>query len=240
MTEFGSIGVGTYHFSSGFEDMQLGKAKPGLAAFFGRTANGGTTEYIDNTLEVKWDMVRHKQNRARLLKRVIGGFTVGDNQKVNKAGIWNTKGSIFPQIMSPGLVEAKQLFDRVPNEPSPGEFTVERRMRWYSNKLYQQCMDDIVNTFVVKGWEAVRTGKMTLDDGSGDYFNWERSANNDAVAPAYWDNTATDIIAQIDARCDVIEDNGGDDPDFMLPGLGSWVALRKNLQSIAGKTCTTG
>ena len=227
-----NIGVASYHMSQGFDDIEMMKINPGLLAFFGRTENGGFYEAVENSLEVKYDIVRSKVEREKLLTRSPGGFNVGDNAKVNKAALFTTESSVFPQVKSKGAVEYSQLFDRVPNEPPKGELTSEQRMRWYSMQLYGKMIDNINNTLIVKGWESVRTGKVTLDDGSGDFFSWGRAASNDAAAGAVWTNAATDILTDIDTRMDKIQINGKvpDGGDFMIPGVETWAGMKKNTQ----------
>jgi hypothetical protein len=227
-----NIGVGTYHFTRGFDDIDFMKTNPGLLAYFGRTQNGGFYEAVENSLEVKYDVVRSKVERERLLRRSPGGFNTGDNSKVLKAALFTTESSDFPQITAKGAIEYGQLFDRVPNEPPTTTLTTEQRTRWYAEQLYKKMVDNINNTLIVKGWESIRTGKMTVDDGTGDYYYWGRAASNDAAAGAVWTNAATDILTDIDTRMDKIQINGKvpDGGDFMLPGTTTWAGMRKNTQ----------
>lgn len=224
------IGVATYHMSTGFSDIDLLPVNPGLLAFFGRSENGGLTEFIDDSLEVKWDVVRGDIERERLLVRSPGGMNVGDNAKVLKAALFTTESSIFPQVTAKGAVEYAQLFKRVPNELPSGELTKEQRMRWLSMQIYGKMLGNIGNTLIVKGWESIRTGKMTLDDGSGDFFDWRRAASNTAAAGAAWTTVGTDILTDIDTRCDKIQENGKVEADFMLPGVATWAGMKKNTQ----------
>ncbi|NIA28331.1 MAG: hypothetical protein GWP06_00285 [Actinobacteria bacterium] len=227
------IGVATYHMSTGFSDIDLLPVNPGLLAFFGRSQNGGLTEFVDDSLEVKWDVVRGDIERERLLVRSSGGMNVGDNAKVLKAALFTTESSIFPQVTARGAVEYAQLFKRVPNELPSGELTKEQRMRWLSMQIYGKMLGNIGNTLVVKGWESVRTGKMTLDDGSGDFFDWRRAASNTAAAGAVWTTVGTDILTDIDTRCDKIQENGKVEADFILPGVATWAGMKKNTQLVS-------
>ena len=118
-----NIGVASYHMSTGFDDIDLMKINPGLLAFFGRQENGGFYEAIENSLEAKYDIVRSQVEREKLLARSPGGFNTGDNAKVNKAALFTTQSSIFPQVTSKMAVEYAQLFNRLPNEPPKGELT---------------------------------------------------------------------------------------------------------------------
>lgn len=226
------IGAASYHMSTGFSDVGLMKINPGLLAFFGRTENGGFYEAVENSLEVKYDIVRSKVERERLLARSPGGFNMGDNAKVLKAALFTTKSSVFPQVKSKGAIEYNQLFNRVPNEPPKGELTKEQRMRWYANQLYGKMIDNINNTLIVKAWESVRVGTMTLDDGSGDAFAWGRAASNNAAAGALWTVAGTDILTDIDTRMDRIQINGKvpDGGDFMIPGRDTWAGMKQNTQ----------
>lgn len=229
---FEDIGVATYHMSQGFDDIDLLPVNPGLLAFFGRTENGGSVEYIDNSLEVKYDVVRGDIERERLLVRSPGGMNVGDNAKVLKAALFSTESSIFPQVTAKGAIEYAQLFKRVPNEPVVDNFgfTKEQRMRWLSMQLYGKMIGNIANTFIVKGWESIRTGAMSLDDGSGDTFTWGRAASNTAAAGAVWTTAGTDILTDIDTRCDKVQENGKVECDFMIPGLETWAGMKQNTQ----------
>ena len=226
------IGVASYHMSTGFDDIDLMKVNPGLLAFFGRTQNNGFYEAVENSLEVKYDIVRSLVEREKLLTRSPGGFNVGDNAKVNKAALFTTESSIFPQVLSKGAVEFGQLFNRIPNEPPKGELTREQRMRWYSTQIYKKMIDNIMNTLIVKAWESVRTGQVTLDDGSGDAFVWGRAASNNAAAGALWTVAGTDILTDIDTRMDRIQINGKvpDGGDFMIPGVETWAGMKQNTQ----------
>lgn len=229
---FEDIGVATYHMSQGFSDIDLLPVNPGMLAFFGRTENGASVEYIDNSLEVKWDQVRGDITRARLLIRSPGGMNIGDNAKVLKAALFTTESSIFPQVTAKGAIEYSQLFKRVPNEPVVDNFgfTKEQRMRWLSMQLYGKMLGDIGNTFIVKAWESIRTGKVTLDDGSGDFFDWGRAASNTAAAGAAWTTVGTDILTDIDTRSDKVQENGKVEVDFMVPGIATWAGMKQNTQ----------
>ncbi len=228
-----NIGVATYHMSTGFNDIDLLPVNPGLLAFFGRTQNGGSVEYIDNSLEVKYDIVRGDIERERLLVRSPGGMNIGDNAKVLKAALFSTESSIFPQVMAKGAVEYAQLFNRVPNELPSGELTKEQRMRWLSMQIYGKMLGNIGNTLIVKAWESVRTGRVTLDDGSGDFYTWDRATTQNAAAGAVWTAAATDILTDIDTRCDKIQENGKVEADFMIPGVATWAGMKLNTQLIS-------
>ncbi len=229
---FEDIGTATYHMSQGFSDIDLLPVNPGLLAFFGRTENGASVEYVDDSLEVKWDNVRGDIERSRLLVRSPGGMNVGDNAKVLKAALFTTESSIFPQVSAKGAIDYAQLFKRVPNEPVIDNFgfTKEQRMRWLSMQLYGKMLGNIGNTLIVKAWESVRTGRVTLDDGSGDYFDWGRAASNNTAAGALWTAAGTDILSDMDARCDKIQENGKVEADFMIPGVATWAGMKQNTQ----------
>ena len=160
---------------------------------------------------------------------------MGDNANVLKAALFTTKSSVFPQVKSKAAVEYAQLFDRIPNEPPKGELTKEQRMRWYANQLYGKMIDNINNTLIVKAWESIRTGAMSLDDGSGDTFLWGRAASNSAAAGAAWTTAGTDILTDIDTRMGKIQDNGKvpDGGDFMIPGLATWAGMKQNTQLVS-------
>lgn len=230
MSNLQPISVAAYHMSAGFSDLNFLTVNPGMLAFFGRTENGGSVEYINNALEVKYDIIRGAVTRALYLNRSGSGFNVGDNAKVDITNKFSTVSSIFPSIMAKAAIEFNQLFDRVPNEPPTGELTIEERARWHAMRLYEKMIQKIANTMVVKAWESIRTGRNLLEDGSGVFYDWGRAASNTAAVTVPWTNVTADILTDIDTHCDIIQDNGKKDPNFMVPGVATWAGMKKNTQ----------
>lgn len=229
-----SVGAVTLFMTEMFSDLDMTGTPVGFQSFFGR-AGAGRTDFVNNALQISIDIIRGESTISKMLTRQTGGsWDLGDQGNSIKGQRFLNRTRVFPLMKEYMHVAFDDLFNRVAGElqqfdsGSDDMGVLMRRLRIRFAEQMKHAIKKLMRRNELAAAESIRVGTQTLDDGGGSY-SWDRSTTNSFAAALVWTNANALIIEEIDDLCDEIQQNGKVEPNFLLPGTGSWAAMVKQL-----------
>jgi len=204
----------SYFQAIGYDDLpKISASQAALMIFAG--SQEGITERIDDNLEWSMDIVRNKKRIGKLMPRSNGDpmKLIGDDAKARVGETWENIARDFPIIRGFSSVSRDEVMKyRNPNElgvtttRGSGESLINKAAVKLARNVFT-VQSEAIGRMELAAWESLRTGIITLDDGSTTYNFGRAAANTDTVAKLWSDITATGFN-DLSVHGKVIDRNG--------------------------------
>lgn len=208
----------SFFVTSFYDDLPRVKASTGFLSRWGK-GPGSLTLRVNDALEFSMDIVRNKKTIAQLYPRshAEAMTNLGGNLKTRTGQTFENVARDFPIIK----LEANVSHDEVMKYRLPGELAV-KNTQTDGQALITKAGIELgrsvkVNMITAVGRmesmaaEALRTGIITLDDGST--YNFGRASTNTDTAAILWNNTGTAVpFLNLSTQYTTVRRNGKGDP----------------------------
>jgi hypothetical protein len=204
----------SYFQAVGYDDLQKISASTAALSLWAGSEDG-VTERIEDSLEFSMDIVRNKKRIGTLMPRSNGDpmKLIGDDAKTRVGETWENIARDFPIIRGFSSVSRDEVMKyRNPNElaitstiGTAQSLINKAAVKLNRNVLVKQI--EAVGRMELAAWESLRTGIITLDDGSTAY-NFGRSSDNTDTLGTLWSNVAADGFSDLSTHGKIIDRNG--------------------------------
>lgn len=197
-------------------------------SMWGKPGSEDMTQVVLNALEFSYDLIRGTNFISDINPRsqIEAELNIGGNLEVNVEDIYQNVANFFPIIKERTAVSHDQTFKRLANQLaitklSMGEMSALEKAAILLSRGVKVILKQMAGRMNLVASEAIRTGKITLTDGSE--YDFDRATANSGTPVATWDNVATGVpITDLAALYEIVRDNGRCTPWFV--GLGSTAA----------------
>lgn len=175
----------------------------------------GITERVEDSLEFSMDIVRNKKKIGTLMPRSNGDpmKLIGDDAKTRVGETWENIARDFPIIRAFSSVSRDEVMRyRNPNElaitttAGTGKSLINKAAVKLARNVFVKQVEAI-GRMELAAWESLRTGIITLDDGTTTY-NFGRAAANTNTLGTLWSNVAADGFNDLSVHGKIIDRNG--------------------------------
>jgi hypothetical protein len=186
------------------------------------------TQLVLNALEFSYDLIRGEDLVSDINPRsqIEAEHNIGSNIKTNVEQQYQNLGNLFPIIREQAGASYDQTFKALAGELGTSMSTGSdmdqiKRAKELITMGVKRNLKKMGRRFNIIASEALRTGKITLNDGS--QYNFDRATANTGTVFATWDNSSTATpTADLVGIYEAIRDNGNCDPGFV--GMGATAA----------------
>lgn len=215
-----------------YDDMSRIKASTGFLSRWGKGA-GSQTIRVNDSLEFSMDIVRNKKRIGKLYPRsqAEAATNLGSNVKTRTGQVFENVARDFPIIrMNANVSHDQAMKYRLPGElaikdtqSSDGQGIITRA-GIELGRAVKVNMIQAVGRMELMAAEALRTGVITLDDGTT--YDFGRASTNTDIVGTTWDNTSTALpFADLSAHYTVVRRNGKGDPKAVVMSGNSFNAF---------------
>lgn len=223
----------SFFVRAGYDDLQKIKASTGFLSLWGK-GSGSITVRVNDRLDFSMDIVRNKKKISQIFPRSNADSmqNVGGNAKTQTGQIFENVSRDFPIIKGFSNVSFDEVLrNRLPNElgitdtmgTSKGLIT-KAGIELGRNVMVEQGQQ--INRMELMAAEALRTGVITLDDGSTTY-NFGRSTDNTNTLGTLWSNVAATGFNDLSVHYKKVQRNGKGDPRALIFAGNSFNAFTK-------------
>jgi len=223
----------SFFVKAGYDDLQRIKASTGFLSRWGK-GPGSITMQVNDRLDFSMDIVRNKKKIGELLPRSNAEAMklIGDDVKRRTGQTWENVARDFPIIRAYSSVSFDEIIRyRQPNQlaitdvaGSAGGLITEAGLELGRN--VHAKMIESAGRMELMASEALRTGIITLDDGSTTY-NFGRSSTNTNTLGTLWSNIAATGFNDLSVHFKKVQRNGKGNPRALLFSGNSFDAFLK-------------
>jgi hypothetical protein len=215
----------TSHFFNGvYNDLDKVGVPTSHLCMWRKPGGEDQTRLVESALEFSYDILRGDDLVSDINPRsqIEAEHNIGGNIKTKVEQQYQNVGNLFPIIKEQAGASYDQTFKALAGELGTTTATGDAQRMARAKELITQGVKSNLKKmgrrFNLIASEALRTGKITLNDGS--QYNFDRAAANTGTPFATWDNASTATpIADLVSIYEPIRDNGNCDPNFV--GLGA-------------------
>ena len=218
----------TQFLSELFTDLDKIKVATSHMSMWGKPGSEDITQVVLNALEFSYDLIRGTNLISDINPRsmIEAEQNIGDNMKTNVEDVYQNVANLFPIIKERTAVSHDQTFKRMAGQLaltklSRGEMSALEKAAILLSRGVKVNFKKEAGRMNLVASEAIRTGKITLSDGS--QYDFDRATANSGTPVATWDNVTTAVpITDLTSLYEAVRDNGRCTPGFV--GLGSTAA----------------
>lgn len=204
-----------------FDERRIIGVSTVMQQFFGVPSSGSRTLYSPNSAVVDIDIVRGNERLAALIHRGANGRDIGTGQKNTIQTRFSNISRVYPLIEEEGDIDSNQLLFRRPGEnPMSGASKVDR-LRSAASEHHQEHVRRIIRLFEYLSAQSVLTGKMPAIFGTADAnleYDFRRPVGHIVTPATTWENALATPIANIEAGCKLIREDGHAAADIAIMG----------------------
>jgi hypothetical protein len=206
-----NVGVYQRYLSKLFsESLSIG-ANTGFQSIFGRPETGGETIYSDDAEVIDIDVQRGNKKTAVLVPRGGISRSLGSLQKARGNEKFSSFSRVYPLSIELYDIASGQLNKRLAGEPLYAPQTRSERLRRLAVKGMRETVRRTIDMFEILAAQSALTGKQDAIIGTSDVslqYDWRRAAANSITVGTKWDATGADIMSNLDAALDKVQQNG--------------------------------
>lgn len=219
----------TSFLSELFSDLDKIKVATSHISMWGKPGSEDMTQIVLNALEFSYDLIRGTNFISDINPRsqIEAERNIGQNMKTNVEEVYQNVANLFPIINERTAVSHDQTFKRLAGQLaitklSAGEMSALEKAATLLLQGVKIVLKKMAGRMNLVASEAIRTGIITLSDGS--VYNFDRATANSGTVVAQWNNVSTATpIADLATLYEAVRDNGRCTPGFV--GLGSDAAV---------------
>lgn len=209
--------ISSFFLATGYDDLRkINRSTAALRLWAQSFTQGdGVTQRIDDSLEFSMDIMRNKKRIGKLLPRSNGEpmKQTGTDAPVRTGETFENISRDFPIIRNFSAVSRDEVMKfRNFNElaikdttGSPASLITKAGIKLAKSVHGKQL--EAVGRMELAAWESIRTGTITLDDGTTTY-NFGRSSDNTDTLSTLWSNIAADGFNDLSVHGKIIDRNG--------------------------------
>ena len=213
-----------------FDERQIITVPTGFQSFFGNPDSGAATHYIPDQGAVDIDIIRGTKKTAALIPRGTVSRSLGPTKKNLHSGKHTSFTRKWPLSEESGNIGANEILYRQAGEDSYSARTRIDRMRQKAGDIHLESIRRMVRLFEVLAASSVLTGTMPAILGTNDpelLYDFRRRASHTIPVSTAWD-AAGDVFKDLDAACELIEQDGNAVPDMLCIGGEALKAMTGN------------
>ncbi len=216
----------TSHFFNGvYNDLDKVGIDTSHLCMWRKPGGEDQTRLVLNALQFSYDIIRGEDLISDINPRsqIEAEHNIGSNVKTNVEEQYQNVGNLFPIIKEQAGASYDQTFKALAGELGTMTTTGSdqdqiNRAKELITMGVKRNLKKMGRTFNLIASEALRTGKITLNDGS--QYNFDRATANTGTPFAMWNNASTATpTADLVGIYEPIRDNGNCTPSFV--GLGA-------------------
>jgi hypothetical protein len=190
-----------------------------MGSFFGVAETGAQVIYEDVASQLNIDIERGAvQDLALMVNR---GTSSEDTSRlrVQKESKYTNLAYGWPLIETPGSITSAELFKRELGQSEESRMSHQARLSAKAMKIHKEHFKQHITTHEYLCRESVWTGfhPAILGTSSSDLqYDFLRNSGNFITAGTQWTTTSSDILGDLDAGADKIQQNGGLHGDYGL------------------------
>lgn len=219
----------TSFLSELFSDLNKIEVATSHMSMWGKPNSEDMTEIVFNALEFSYDLIRGTNFISDINPRsqIEAEKNIGSNLETNVEEVYQNITNLFPIIKETTAVSHDQTFRRLAGQLAitkltGDEMTALDKAGILLSRGIKVNLKKMAGRMNMVASEAIRTGKITLSDGSE--YDFDRATANSGTVVAQWNNVATATpTADLAALYEAVRDNGRCTPGFV--GLGSDAAV---------------
>lgn len=175
--------------------------------------------------EVEIDIVRSGEDVAVVVQNLDTGY------RMNTADLYTNKSFIAPVYKEAFPVRSSDLIKRQPGM-NPFE-TVDFRANLITQVFRQatKVEQKIRRSIELQASQVLQTGALTLTDENGTALyslDFQPKATHFPTSGTAWDQAGADPIGDLDSLCNVVREDGLEDPDQLTLGEDAWESFISN------------
>lgn len=167
------------------------------------------SENFHNSKEIEWDIDRDDESIAVPVQGVSDGY------RHNKTGDYDTKKTTPPAYKEKEVKNAFDLYDRRNGATPYDDVNFQINATNLAMKTAEKLRKKLVRALELQAAQIFTTGELSLTDDSGAVIyalDFAPKATHFPTVGTAWSNAGTATpIADIDALCEVIRDDSGED-----------------------------
>ncbi len=201
-------------------------------AFYGRPETGAKTVFSTNSKTIEIDIIRA---RGRTLAQMVNRGTHSDDTgriANQKEGKFTNFQRAWPLVESSGSIESSELLERV---AGMNPYVLQERQDILTQKamdIHGEHTSQHITTVEFLCREALFNGQHPAIIGTTNsdlIYDFHRNSDNTIAAGAVWTNVATDILGDLDAGADVIQQNSFLFGEYgLIVDAAAFAGLKKN------------
>lgn len=217
-----------------FDDRQIIGVPTAGQAFFGNPGSGSLTLFSPDANIVDIDVLRGNEKLAAMVHRGTNSRPISGQQNTNEAKFTSITRK-YPLIEEEGDINANQILFKVPGEKPYSTLTKLDRLRTLGMNHHLEHIRRVARLFEYLCWQSLLVGTMPAIFGTTNtdfLYDFYRRATHIVTVGTKWDAPG-DPLADIDAACELIRQDGHVMPDMIAIGGGAMDAFVKDTTVIA-------
>ena len=220
----------TRFFVETFDENQIVAVPMGFQAFFGFGASRTVISPDADTVEI--DILRANGERlAAMVHRGMSSDDVSRQQNALASRFTNIVRK-YPLIEEEGNINSSQLGLRRPGEnPFAGRTRLDRN-RDIAREIIMDLIMKTIRTNEFLATQSILEGQQPAIIGTTNanlIYDFLRLASHSITVATGWNQVGADILGNIDTGCDLIEEDGNTEANFLGIGADAMDALIKDL-----------
>lgn len=213
-----------------FNELEMISVPTGFQCFFGRPETGAKTLFSPDASVVDIDIMRGNKKTAALIPRGTISRLLGSANKNLNTENYSSFSRKYPLSEEEGDITADQILNRLAGESPYQTMTRIDRMRVLGFQIHMESIRRTVRMFEILARQSVLYGVQDAIIGTTNpdlQYDFKRKTSHTITPIVKWDNASADILGDIDAGCDKLEE-ANVRPEFMGIGGGAMDAIIKD------------